>query len=354
MTTWRFDRLVDEGLALIPAHAPAWTNHNPSDPGITLVELLAYFTEVLAYRLGRVPPEAKLQFLRLLEGVHWSGWKDLAEGGAEAIDRAVDHAVRKLGQCDCAVTAADFEWLAVEAARSELGPSARVRALCVAGVDLEAEARSHRGRDLRAHMSVVLVPRRELDEDTLARLCATVRKRLEPHCLLGTRLHVIGSVLLHAGIGFRVALRAGASWQAVQAAIAEKLRRRWGPWSDEDPVEQEQLPGAPLHLMDLTQMIDATEGVDFVEQVTLRALSRHVRDLHEPQFRVGLQIGVHSTLALDARLGVAIGGPGARRLVRDEAGRLVSLILHPWEQLRLHLMPEAVHPLGTGTREGRE
>ena len=36
-----FDDLVREGLALLPAYAPEWTDHNPSDPGVTLVELLA-------------------------------------------------------------------------------------------------------------------------------------------------------------------------------------------------------------------------------------------------------------------------------------------------------------------------
>jgi len=37
-----FDDLVAEARALIPALAPEWTNHNPSDPGITLIELFAW------------------------------------------------------------------------------------------------------------------------------------------------------------------------------------------------------------------------------------------------------------------------------------------------------------------------
>ena len=63
-----YDELVREGLALIPAWAPEWTDHNPSDPGVTLVELLAYFSEILAWRALRVTPDARLQLLRLLEG----------------------------------------------------------------------------------------------------------------------------------------------------------------------------------------------------------------------------------------------------------------------------------------------
>lgn len=61
-----YDDLLQEGLSLLPVVAPGWTNHNPSDPGITLVELLAYFTEMLVYRIGRITPASKLQFLSLI------------------------------------------------------------------------------------------------------------------------------------------------------------------------------------------------------------------------------------------------------------------------------------------------
>src|SRR5262249_23040304 len=64
----RYADLVDEALAMIPANAPEWTNHNPSDPGITLIELFAFITEMLLFRLNRVTPENVLSFLRLLNG----------------------------------------------------------------------------------------------------------------------------------------------------------------------------------------------------------------------------------------------------------------------------------------------
>jgi hypothetical protein len=46
----RFADLVDEARSLIPTYAPAWTNHNPSDPGITLIEMFAHISEMLMYR----------------------------------------------------------------------------------------------------------------------------------------------------------------------------------------------------------------------------------------------------------------------------------------------------------------
>jgi len=51
---------------MIPRYAPEWTNHNPSDPGITLIELAAWMTDLLIYRLNQVPDKNYVAFLNLL------------------------------------------------------------------------------------------------------------------------------------------------------------------------------------------------------------------------------------------------------------------------------------------------
>ena len=61
--------IVEEAMRLIPRYAPEWTNHNASDPGITLLELTAWMTELILYRLNRVPEKNYLTFLDLI-GVH--------------------------------------------------------------------------------------------------------------------------------------------------------------------------------------------------------------------------------------------------------------------------------------------
>ncbi len=65
----RWTDLVNEGRALIPLFAPEWTDQNAHDPGITLIELLAWFAEMDIFQLNRVSDQAKLKFLTLV-GIH--------------------------------------------------------------------------------------------------------------------------------------------------------------------------------------------------------------------------------------------------------------------------------------------
>ena len=61
-----FDDLVAEALRLIPRYAPEWTHHNPADPGITLIELAAWLTDLILYRVNKVPEKNYIAFLNLL------------------------------------------------------------------------------------------------------------------------------------------------------------------------------------------------------------------------------------------------------------------------------------------------
>jgi predicted phage baseplate assembly protein len=61
-----FADLFAEARSLIPRYAPEWTDHNDSDPGITLLQLLAWLTDQTIYRLNRVPERNYVKFLQLL------------------------------------------------------------------------------------------------------------------------------------------------------------------------------------------------------------------------------------------------------------------------------------------------
>lgn len=61
-----YQQIVDEAIGLIPRYCPEWTNFNPTDPGITLIELFAWMSEMMIYRLNKVPEKTYLTLLDLV------------------------------------------------------------------------------------------------------------------------------------------------------------------------------------------------------------------------------------------------------------------------------------------------
>ena len=61
-----YKEIVEEALSLIPHYTPEWTNHNPTDPGVTLIELFSWMTEMVLYRMNRVPEKTYLAMLDMM------------------------------------------------------------------------------------------------------------------------------------------------------------------------------------------------------------------------------------------------------------------------------------------------
>ncbi len=62
----RFDDLLEAAMTRARQSCPEWTDFSAGDPGRVLLELFAYLTEVMIYRLNRLPEKAYVEFLRLL------------------------------------------------------------------------------------------------------------------------------------------------------------------------------------------------------------------------------------------------------------------------------------------------
>lgn len=65
----RFQDLVNESKRMVQQKVPKWTDHNVHDPGVTLIELFAWMTEQVIFRLNRIPDRNYIKFLELI-GVH--------------------------------------------------------------------------------------------------------------------------------------------------------------------------------------------------------------------------------------------------------------------------------------------
>jgi hypothetical protein len=80
-------QLLDELAQRIPHITGQWTDQNPSDPGITLLEMLAWIVEATAYQANVVPIEAYVSMLRLVLGLAYGAEaRPYAEPAAIGLD----------------------------------------------------------------------------------------------------------------------------------------------------------------------------------------------------------------------------------------------------------------------------
>ena len=86
-----FQDIVDEARRLIPRYCPEWTDHNLSDPGITLIELFAWMTEAILYQVNRVPDEMYIRFLDLV-GVQCEPPRPALVGARDRAQAVDEHA----------------------------------------------------------------------------------------------------------------------------------------------------------------------------------------------------------------------------------------------------------------------
>lgn len=283
-----FDDLAAEARAMIPALAPGWTNHNPSDPGITLVELFAWLTDVLIYRVNRVTDDNTRAFLRLLNGPGWTPSADLA-GDIRAT-------VLQLRQCDRAIVPADFEALASAA-------DARVaRAYAVARRDLTTSPDT----DAPGNVSVIVLPAG--GGAPPPDLIAAIAAYLDPRRLLTTRVHVVGPSLVSVGVALTLTLAPDALPATVRPAAASALAAFLDPLIG--GADGTGWPfGRPVYLSEIVRLLDALPGIDHVESTP----------------------GVTELVVSDQS-----------RLVRNESRDLVQVTLHGGELVQPAINPASL------------
>lgn len=288
----RFADLVEEARDLLVANAPALTNHNPSDPVITLVELFAYFTEALSYRANLITDAHRATFLRLLNGPDWP-----TPATRAGLDAEVRRTILALRQTDRAVTAADFEFLARAA-----DPAGRVaRAQCIPERNLEATDPTQFQQRQPAHVSVVIVPFQSAD---LPALKTIVADYLEPRRLLTARVHVVGPRTVPVRVQVTVRLMPDALESQVRPRAVAALRTFL------DPVVGRDGTGWPLgrnvYVSEIYRLLDTLPGVDFVRRTIDPATAKELDELATtPAF--------------------------ANRVARNAGGELISIALDPDE-----------------------
>jgi hypothetical protein len=303
-----YDDLVEQARSLISVECPEWTDHNPSDPGIILIELLAWLTEMTLYQVDRIPDKNIETFLGLLKPLEKDKpWRmaDGAVGVAEreaALKSATRQTIVELRQRYRAVTIEDFEQLVLEDwNRSQTTPDRIVkRVRCLPQRNLEASATSVTAA---GHVSIVViphtpnVPQPKPTESLRADLWAFLDERR----LLTTQHHIVDPKYIPLKIRARLYLEDGAHPKNISEKAIGEVEDFFNPLSSGSYWEGKGLPfGQNIYVSDLYQLFDRISGVDFVEGVTLvvsdqGSVSTGLTEVYDPAKKLGNKLVVEST-----------------------------------------------------------
>lgn len=341
-----YTELVEEARSIIPQYAPDWTNHNPSDPGITLIELLAYISEILIYRLNRVTRDSRIKFLQLLRPVEPAEKSRLKDSDTPLadIDEALRQAVLNLRHLQRAVTAQDYEKL-IKKLTYAPEQSKIVRSKCFSGMNLKSFKNDSVECDNPGHVSVVIVPDGEHEPEKMGSLLQYVRDELEPMRLLTTRLHIVPPFYLYLSLGVEIGIQPDADFDRVRSAAIKKMRKYFNPLPDEN-LNGEGWPfGRPIYLSEVYAQVEEVSGIDYVRNVSVLHLSQNSDAIDEDHTAVGIQIGVPSasTVGVNTRIGGETSG-AAKRLIRDTRGRLIVVEVRPYELVKIVVHAENILP----------
>lgn len=268
-----YDDLLKEALSLIPTYAPEWTNHNPSDPGIALIELFAHLTEMLLYRLNRVTDANILTFLTLLNGPTWQPTQDL--------DEEVRLAVVKLRSRYRAVTQEDYQLLGTVDFNAWLSQTQQnigqiQRAHCVVDRNLELNQESDRRQPAPGHVSVMILPAdsviaaNELGPQPTEIQRQTLWNYLDERRTLTTRLHVVGPIYAPVSAEILVASYADVLENDLRRQIITAINQFFSPLPVKDiPNHQGWIFGRDVYVSEFYELLEKLDGVDYIPDILL-------------------------------------------------------------------------------------
>jgi hypothetical protein len=281
----RYADLVEEGRALIPTYAPEWTDHNEVDPGITLIELFAYLSEMLLYRLNRVTDENRYAFLKLLN-------PDLKLDEETSLEEQVHATVLALREANRAVTCADFEKLTLEVSRRQerlvADFAGRVaRAHCVPRRNLEMQDEAGRNEDLPNHTSVIVVPEINDSNNTMPqptdRLKQTIAEYLEERRLVTNVIHVVGPRYLAVRVQLTAVLTPdtlAAQEADVRKPIEDAVRAFLHPVTG-GPEGKGWPFGRNVYVSEIYEILDRQRTVDYVRPTEVEVPGSENQELDE-------------------------------------------------------------------------
>jgi hypothetical protein len=238
-----------------------------------LIELFAYFTEMVLYRMNRVTAANRGKFLKLLAP------GTLPSDDPAVLAEQIRSAVLGVRGRFRAVTPSDFEHLAIEDfndVRPATVPAA-LRARCMPARNLDRGSEVERARPAPGHVSLVIVPGRPTGSSTgvpqpSQPLIDALFAFLDERRTLTTRHHVVGPTVAPVSADIVLARTSDAFDADVRKRVVDRLAAFFDPLPHVD-IDGRSLEGWPfgrdVFVSELHEQLEAVPGVDFVTDIAL-------------------------------------------------------------------------------------
>jgi hypothetical protein len=337
-----FDDLMKEARSLIPRYNNEWTNHNPQDPGITLLELFAWLTEMIIYRTNQIPEENYWAFLKLSgvemetegkgtissHGLEVTGdgtdftaelKKDdyITSGGqrksvttvnsgtsltidsafdpelpagtgftcsSESVESGIRKGLESISRQYRAITKEDYESLSLEC-MDILNKGLAGRAICVNNRDLEFSSDNTQNP---GHVTVIIIPRCNENpsycKDGLPTddLRSKVKEYLDARKLITTRVHVVAPDYLSVKLEVNVALRENTVEETVKQNVKDSIVRYFSPLDGGKDKKGWPL-GRSIYRSEIYQLVEGMSDVDHVVAIRIDDSDADFKKIQEYQ-----------------------------------------------------------------------
>jgi hypothetical protein len=286
--------ILDEMVSSIPKYSEKWTNHNPSDPGIMILEILAWMFDATFYRIDRLSDESYINFLRLAAGASGEEVETLLEtlkndpyadkyhkDLLEFLQKIEKKKIRERSKNDIidmkaaalrfiqsdyrAITEENFRTLAIEATLNQNEGNPKVKRAIVNATVKSKEKKAIENENPEKIVEIIIVS----DQfDKHHELIETVTKYLEPRKLICTKIIVkephFSSLTIDMDVVCVPDARTDLTYQRIETNIREFL----------DPIKggddkKGWVYDRALTIFELYHIIEETDGVDHADRVIM-------------------------------------------------------------------------------------
>ena len=274
-----WSELVGESRDLLPSTAPAWTDHNIHDPGITIIELLAWLSEHTCYRLDQIPEHHRRRFLSLL-GVADDDPRSIDESLRAASQQLQAH--EELVQLALSHDAESLDDIDRDIVRTMMVPSRAANVLDIERLALATpgggveRVRAFPGLDLAVPcwrapgtVSLVVLPDSPPDRpEPAAALLAAVRDQMRGHKTVGTRMRVYGPTYTPVAMAIEIIARDGTDPARAVVAVERAVRTFLHPLRG-GPARRGWPFGRDVYRTEILALATESPGVELATSVQL-------------------------------------------------------------------------------------